>query len=93
MSAKIATFGRESGRRTKSALMPSDEDIAKRRAIVKVNQTLSAKDLCEMFDRCKISVPGRWKNAGIEWWTKAYHQSRFRGRVHNIISKDRTRTD
>ena len=72
-------------------LMAFVEDIAKRRAIVKSNQHLSAKELCEIFDHRKIPVPKRWKDAGIEWWTKAYHQSRFRGRVHNLVSKDRTR--
>jgi hypothetical protein len=69
--------------------MASDEGIAKRRGIVKSNPNLSTKELCAMFDHHRVPVPKRWKDAGIEWWTKAY-QSRFRGRVHDVISKDRT---
>lgn len=73
--------------------MALDEGIAKRRAVVKSNPNLSAKELCEMFDHHRIAVPKQWKDADIEWWTKAYHQSRFRGRVRNLISKDRTRVN
>lgn len=43
-----------------------------------------------MFDQSRVPVPGHWEDAGIEWWAKAYHQSRFRGRVHTLISNDRT---
>ena len=50
--------------------MTLDENIAKPRAIVKSNPSLSAKDLCEMFDNRQIPVPRRWKDAGIEWRTK-----------------------
>jgi hypothetical protein len=71
--------------------MTLDKDVTKRRAIVKSNASLSVKWLCEVFDQRKIPVPKRWKDAGIDWWTKAYHQGRFRGRVHNLVSKDRTR--
>ena len=71
--------------------MALGEDTAKRRAIVKSNPTLSVKELCVMFDHRKIPVPRPWKDAGIEWWTKAYHERRFRGRVHSLVSKDRTR--
>jgi len=73
--------------------MAFDEKIAKRRAIVKSNPKLSVKELCEIFDQRQIPLPRRWKDAGIEWWTKAYHQGRFRGRVHNLVSKDRARND
>lgn len=73
--------------------MAFDAGIAKRRALVKSNPNLSAKRLCEMFDHHGIPVPKRWKNADIDWWTKAYHQRRFRVRVHNVISKDRTRVN
>lgn len=68
-----------------------DEGAAKRRAIVKSNPNLSARELCELFDRLRVPVPRRWKDAEIEWWTKAYHQSRFRSRVQTLISNDRTR--
>ena len=68
-----------------------DEEVAKRRAIVRSNPNLSAKELCELFDHRQVSIPRRWKDAGIEWWTKAYHQRRFRGRIHGLISKDRAR--
>lgn len=67
-----------------------DEEVAKRRAIVRSNPNLSARELCELFDHRQVPVPRRWKDAGIEWWTKAYHQSRFRGRATTLISKDRT---
>ena len=67
-----------------------DEEVAKRRAIVRSNPNLSARELCELFDHRQVPVPRRWKDAGIEWWTKAYHQSRFRGRVQDLMSKDRT---
>jgi hypothetical protein len=66
-----------------------DEEVAKRRAIVRSNPNLGARELCELFDHRHAPVPRRWKDAGIEWWTKAY-QSRFRGRVQNLISRDRT---
>ena len=72
-------------------LLPSAEEIVKRRAIIRANPSLSTKELCEMLDHRQIPVPRRWKDADISWWTKAYRQSRFRGRVHNVISKDRTR--
>ncbi len=73
--------------------MALDENIAKRRAIVKSNPNLSVKELCEIFDQRQISVPRGWKAAGIEWWTKAYHRGRYRGRVWNLVSKDRARDD
>ena len=66
-----------------------DEEVAKRRAIIRSNPNLSARELCELFDHRRVPVPSGWKDAGIEWWTKAY-QSRFRGRVYNLISRDRT---
>ncbi len=69
-----------------------DEEVAKRRAIVRSNPNLSARELCELFDHRQVPVPTRWKDAEIEWWTKAY-QSRFRGRVRSIISQDRTRVN
>jgi hypothetical protein len=72
-------------------LMVLDEDVAKRRAIVNSHPTQSAKELCAIFDRHRIAVPKGWKDADIEWWTKAYCQSRFRGRVHDLISRDRTK--
>jgi hypothetical protein len=67
-----------------------DEEVAKRRAIVRSSPNLSNRQLCELFDHRRVSVPRRWKDAGIEWWTKAY-QSRFRGRAQALISKDRAR--
>lgn len=73
--------------------MASDEGIAKRRSIVRSNPSLTTRELCVMFDYQRIPVPKHWKAAGIEWWTKAYHQRRFRGRVHNLISKDRTKAN
>jgi len=63
----------------------------KRRAIVTSNQHLSAKELCAIFDSREIPVPRRWNDAGVEWWTKAYQQIRFRGRVQTLIAKDRAR--
>jgi len=68
-----------------------DEEVAKRRAIVRSNPNLSAKELCELFDHRQVPVPRQWKDAGTEWWTKAFHQRRFRVRVQNLISIDRTR--
>ncbi|SPE32001.1 hypothetical protein SBA2_650007 [Acidobacteriia bacterium SbA2] len=65
-----------------------DEQVAKRRAIVRSNPNLNARELCELFDHRQVPVPTGWKDADFEWWTKAY-QSRFRGRVRAIISKDR----
>lgn len=71
--------------------MASNEGVLKRRAIVRSNPNLSTRELCELFDHHQVPVPKRWKDAGIEWWTKAFHQSRFKGRVHNLVSKDRHR--
>ena len=73
--------------------MAFGEDTAKRRAIVKSNPNLSAKELCEMFDHHRIPVLRRWKDAGIEWWMQAYRQRRFIGRVHGLVSKDRIRVN
>ena len=75
----------------KGGLIAFDKNIAKRRAIVKSNPNLSVKELCKMFDQRQIPVRRRWKTAGIEWWTRAYHQGRFRGWVNKLVSKDRTR--
>lgn len=66
------------------------DDIARRRDIAKSNQRLSTKELCEMFDHHNIPVPFAWRKADIEWWAKAY-QSRFRGRLQNVLAQDRTR--
>ena len=74
-----------------SVLMALNEGIAKRRAIVNSNPNLNAEELCEIFDDHRIAVPKRWKDADIEWWTKAYRSSLFRVRIHNLISRDRTR--
>ena len=68
-----------------------DEGAAKRRAILSSNPKLSSDELCELFDHRQVPVPTRWKDAGIEWWTKAFHHRRFRSRVQNVISHDRTR--
>ncbi len=73
--------------------MAFGKDTAERRAIVKENRNLSVRKLYEVFDQRKIPAPKPWKDAGIEWWTKAYHQRRFRSRVFSIVSKDRTRVD
>jgi hypothetical protein len=73
--------------------MALDQDVAKRRTVVKSNPNLSAKELCKMFDHCQIPVPRAWKDAGIEWWAKAYHLGRFKVRIHDLVSKDRTRVD
>ena len=73
--------------------MVLDEDVAKRRAIVSSNPSLSAKELCAKFDHHRIAVPKGWKDADIEWWMKAYRHRRFRVRVHNLISRDRARVN
>jgi hypothetical protein len=65
------------------------EEVANRKGIVRSNPNLSAKELCDLLDVYQVPVPKQWKDAGIEWWMKAY-QSRFKGRVQNLISKDRT---
>jgi hypothetical protein len=67
-----------------------DEEVAKRRAIVKSNPNLSARELCELLDHSQVPVPRQWQDAEIEWWTKVY-KSRFRGRLQGLISRDRTR--
>jgi len=71
--------------------MVSNEEVAKRRAIVRSNPNLSIRELCELFDDHRIAVPRLWKDAGIEWWTKAFHQSFFRVRIHNLVAKDRAK--
>jgi hypothetical protein len=43
-----------------------DEEVAKRRDIVRSNPNLSARELCELFDHRQVPVPRRWKDAGIE---------------------------
>ena len=71
--------------------MTVNEGIAKRRAIIRSNPNLSARELCELFDHRQVPVPGRWEDGGIQWWTKAYHRRRFRSLVRRLILKDRTR--
>jgi hypothetical protein len=68
-----------------------DEEVAKRRAIVMSNPSMTARELCEIFDRRRVTLPKRWKDAGIDSWTKAYRQKEYRSRVQTLISKDRSK--
>jgi hypothetical protein len=76
------------------------ESFTEKKSIVINMKVFSKADLKRVFDflgsklktERTFSLTGTkrevWKDAGFEWWTKAYH-SRFRGRVHNLISRDR----
>ena len=85
----IRNLGSDSSKRIKARRNAVDEEVAKRRAIVASNTGMTARELCEMFDRKQVTLPTQWKDAGIESWTRAYQLKKYRGRVQTMISKDR----
>ena len=85
----IRRLGAKPNKRVQTRRNAVDEEVAKRRAVVASNPGMSAKDLCDLFDRRQVTLPTRWKDAGIESWTKAYRLKEYRGRVQTMISKDR----
>ena len=85
----IRRLGAKPNKRVQTRRNAVDEEVAKRRAVVASNPGMSAKDLCDLFDRRQVTLPTRWKDAGIESWMKAYHLKEYRGRVQTMISKDR----
>jgi hypothetical protein len=67
----------------------SDPDVAKRRALVKVNPSENAKEMCEIFDREGVPLPRKWLGAGFKKWSEVYKADKYRPKIDSLISKDR----
>jgi len=79
-------FRGKAAKRGKSRGVGKDEEVAKRRAIVKSNPDMTARELCELFDRKQVKLPRTLTNARMNSWTVAYRSSNYRGRIDTIIS-------
>lgn len=66
-----------------------DAEVAKRRALVKANPGLVAREMCELFDRKQVPLPQPWQDAGFHSWIEAYQRAEYRRRIRVLISKDR----
>jgi hypothetical protein len=66
-----------------------NENIIRRRAIVRQNPLVQGEGLCELWDNSSppIVLPRRMKEAGS--WHKAYRSPEYRHAVESLISKDR----
>jgi hypothetical protein len=62
-------------------------EIAKRRAIVKQNPTLSAQGICHLFDEAHIPLTKSMQEAGT--WSKAYKSDIHRHAIESLISRDK----
>jgi len=67
----------------------TDPEVAKRRAIVKANRGVEAREMCEIFDRERVPLPTKWQDSGLRNWTQAYGQPPYPKRIDVMISKDR----
>ena len=73
------------GRRLMRAMI--DEEVARRRAIVKQHPETPADRLCRIFDERRVPLPKGWP---FEKWGQAYNKDpKYRQRIHVIISRDR----
>lgn len=66
-----------------------DPEVAKRTVLVKANPGIPAEEMCEIFDRENVPLPTKWLAAGLQAWSQAYKNSRYRSRIHTLLSKDR----
>jgi hypothetical protein len=69
----------------------NDPEVAKRAALVRSNLSISAEEMCEIFDRQKVPLPVKYQAAGFGTWSQAYKNPAYRSRIHTLISKDRQR--
>jgi hypothetical protein len=67
----------------------ADPEVAKRRSLVKSNPDVSAKEMCEIFDRNNVPLPRRWQDAGLSSWVVACRNPNYTRRIRVLISKDR----
>jgi hypothetical protein len=76
--------------RDKKALRPGaqkDHTVAARRVIVRQNLDVSDREVCEILDRERISLPKDWPDDGYKTWLAAWDERKERIQV--IFSKDR----
>jgi hypothetical protein len=66
-----------------------EPEVAKRRALVKSNPDVVARDMCEIFDRNRVPLPPKWPDAGFQSWSKAHKNHSYRKRIDVMISKDK----
>jgi hypothetical protein len=64
-------------------------EVAKRRALVRGNPDLEAREMCQLFDHEYVPLPLKWRGAGFRSWAEAYQGPEIRSRIHVLISKDR----
>jgi len=68
----------------------TEPEVAKRRAIVRQNQTETARGMCGVFDEAKVPLPSGWQeDFSVQSWEAAYRNPQLRGRIQAMISKDR----
>ena len=78
--------------RVSNAGANSDPEVAKRRALIKANPDVPAREMCEIFDREKVPLPLKWQAARIQSWSNAYKDTNYRRRIQVIITKDKRNT-
>jgi len=61
-------------------------DVAKRRAIVKLNPEVPVQGLCRLFDHDRVPLPKAWL---VPSWERAYKNSNYRKRIQVIVSHDK----
>jgi hypothetical protein len=66
-----------------------DPEVAKRRALVKLNLGLKTGEMCQLFDREKVPLPRKWSEAGFASWEIACKDKHYRGLIQTVISKDK----
>lgn len=67
----------------------SDSEVAKRRALVRANPGLKAREMCVIFDRHSVALPPKWLVAGYDRWGYVYKVAQYRSKIDSLISKDR----
>jgi len=71
---------------------PSDiPEVAKRRALVRSNPGVPAKEITEIFDRENVPLPSKLQDAGFNSWSRLYANPKYRNRIKVLISKDARR--
>jgi hypothetical protein len=65
----------------------SNPEIARRVALICCNPNVPAKEICEILDREKETLPVKWRAAGFKSWVQAYRDRNYRGRIQTLFSK------
>jgi hypothetical protein len=71
--------------------LPKDRDwrFMRRRKLVEQNSELTAREICDLFDRQQVPLPKRYYAAGFRRWSLAYKNPKYRGNIDKLIADDR----